>query len=30
MNVKQVTDALVEAFASERIVFWNDAAKDFL
>jgi uncharacterized protein (TIGR02687 family) len=30
MNAKQVTDALAEAFASERIVFWNDAGKDFL
>jgi hypothetical protein len=30
MNVKQVTDALAEAFASARIVFWNDAGEDFL
>lgn len=30
MNVKQVTDALQGIFASERIVFWNDPAKDFL
>ena len=30
MNVKQVTDALAEAFVSARIVFWNDAGKDFL
>jgi uncharacterized protein (TIGR02687 family) len=30
MNAKQVTDALADAFATERIVFWNDAAKDFL
>ena len=30
MNAKQVTDALADAFATERIVFWNDAGKDFL
>ena len=30
MNVKQVTDALAEAFVSARIVFWYDAGKDFL
>ncbi len=30
MNIAQVTDALTKIFASERIVFWNDPAKDFL
>jgi uncharacterized protein (TIGR02687 family) len=30
MNVKQVTDSLAAIFATQRIVFWNDPAKDFL